>query len=153
MGVATASYQIEGAADEDGRLQSIWDTYCDEPGRVLHGDTGDVACDHYHRWQADVDLIAGLGVDAYRLSIAWPRVMDEKGVPNPKGIHFYKNLLDALKAKGIQTYVTLYHWDLPQELEDRGGWTARDTALRFAEYAAMVGGRLGDRVALWSTLN
>lgn len=153
MGVATASYQIEGAADEDGRLQSIWDTYCDEPGRVLHGDTGDVACDHYHRWQADVDMIAGLGVDAYRLSIAWPRVMDEKGNPNAKGISFYKNLLDALKAKGIQTYVTLYHWDLPQHWQDKGGWANRETAYAFAEYADLMSRELAGKVTAWATLN
>ncbi|WP_394789459.1 GH1 family beta-glucosidase [Rhodoferax sp.] len=153
MGVATASYQIEGAADEDGRLQSIWDTYCDEPGRVLHGDTGDVACDHYHRWEADVDLIAGLGVDAYRLSIAWPRVMDEKGQPNPKGLTFYKNLLNRLNAKGIQTYVTLYHWDLPQHLQDKGGWANRETAYAFAEYADLVSRELAGKVTAWATLN
>ncbi|MEO5796792.1 MAG: GH1 family beta-glucosidase [Rhodoferax sp.] len=153
MGVATASYQIEGAADEDGRLQSIWDTYCDEPGRVLHGDTGDVACDHYHRWEADVDMIAGLGVDAYRLSIAWPRVMDEKGKPNAKGIHFYKKLLDALIAKGVQTYVTLYHWDLPQHLQDRGGWASRETAYAFADYADLMSRELAGKVTAWATLN
>ena len=153
MGVATASYQIEGAANEDGRLQSIWDSYCDEPGRVLHGDTGDVACDHYHRWETDVDLIAGLGVDAYRLSIAWPRVMDEAGAPNAKGIAFYKKLLDALKARGIQTYVTLYHWDLPQHLQDKGGWANRETAYAFAAYADLMSRELAGKVTAWATLN
>ncbi len=152
-GVATASYQIEGAAAEDGRLPSIWDSFCAQPGKVLHGDTGAVACDHYHRWSEDVDLIASLGVDAYRLSIAWPRVIDEAGRPSRAGLDFYKRLLDRLEAKGIERMVTLYHWDLPQHLEDRGGWLNRDTAYRFAEYADLVSRELRGRVAAWATLN
>ncbi|RYF79975.1 MAG: beta-glucosidase [Comamonadaceae bacterium] len=153
MGVATASFQIEGATFEDGRLPSIWDTYCTEPGRILNNDDGTVACDHYHRWEADVELIASLGVKAYRLSLAWPRVMDEKGNPNAKGLAFYKNLLDRLVSKGIETYVTLYHWDLPQYLQDRGGWANRDTAYRFAEYADLVSRELAGKVTAWATLN
>jgi beta-glucosidase len=152
-GVATASYQIEGAIHEDGRLPSIWDTYSATPGKVLHGDTGEFACDHYHRFEADVDLIASLGVDAYRLSLAWPRVMDEQGRPNRKGLDFYKRLLDRLEAKGLQRFVTLYHWDLPQHLEDRGGWLNRDTAYRFAEYADLVSRELKGQVTSWATLN
>jgi beta-glucosidase len=152
-GVATASFQIEGSTHADGRLQSIWDTFCATPGKVLNGDTGEVACDHYKRWEADVQLMAELGVDAYRLSLAWPRVTDEKGVPNAKGIDFYKRLLDALEAKGIQRYVTLYHWDLPQHLEDRGGWLNRDTAYRFADYADLMSRELAGRVTGWMTLN
>jgi beta-glucosidase len=152
-GVATASYQIEGAIHADGRLPSIWDTFSAVPGKVLHGDTGEHACDHYHRWEADVDLIASLGVDAYRLSIAWPRVMGADGRPNPKGIDFYKRLLDRLAAKGLQRYVTLYHWDLPQHLEDRGGWLNRETAYRFADYADLVSRELQGRVTAWATLN
>jgi beta-glucosidase len=153
IGVATASFQIEGASKEDGRLPSIWDTYCNEPGRVLHGDTGEVACDHYHRWESDVDLIANLGVDAYRLSVAWPRVMDEKGRPNAKGLDFYKRLLDRLQEKGLQSYVTLYHWDLPQHLQDKGGWANRETAYRFADYAELMARELSGKVTAWATLN
>lgn len=153
LGVATAAYQIEGAVDEDGRLASIWDTFSAIPGKVLAGDTGAVACDHYHLWEQDVDTIAALNVDAYRLSIAWPRVMDEQGQPNRKGIDFYKNLLQRLKQKGLKTFVTLYHWDLPQYLEDRGGWVNRDTALRFAEYADLMSRELSGLVDAWATLN
>jgi beta-glucosidase len=153
LGTATASYQIEGAIHEDGRLPSIWDTFSATPGKVLKGDTGEVACDHYHRWQEDVDMLASLNVDGYRLSIAWPRVMDEQGQPNRKGIEFYKNLLDGLKAKGLKTFVTLYHWDLPQYLEDRGGWLNRDTAYRFAEYADLMSRELAGKVDAWMTLN
>jgi beta-glucosidase len=152
-GVATASYQIEGAIAEDGRLPSIWDTFSATPGKVLHGDTGDGACDHYHRWSEDVDLIESLGVDAYRLSIAWPRVMHADGTPNRKGLDFYKRLLTRLADKGIQRFVTLYHWDLPQHLEDRGGWLNRDTAYRFAEYADLVSRELKGLVTGWATLN
>jgi beta-glucosidase len=152
-GVATASYQIEGAINDDGRLPSIWDSFCAVPGKVLNGDSGEVACDHYHRWSADVDLIASLGVDAYRLSIAWPRVMDERGRPNTAGIDFYKRLLDRLADKGLQRYVTLYHWDLPQHLQDRGGWLNRDTAYRFADYADLMSRQLEGRVDAWMTLN
>ncbi len=153
-GVATAAYQIEGAAHEDGRGPSIWDTFSHTPGNVANGDTGDVACDHYHRWEADVELLATLGVNAYRFSIAWPRIQPEgKGAPNPNGLAFYERLVDRLLSVGIEPVVTLYHWDLPQALEDRGGWVDRDTAGRFADYAATVHGRLGDRVSTWITLN
>ena len=153
MGVATAAFQIEGAANADGRLPSIWDTFCRTPGKVLNGDTGDVACRHYEKWADDVDLIAGLGVDAYRLSVAWPRVMHADGTKNDKGLDFYKRLLDRLREKGLDTYVTLYHWDLPQHLEDRGGWLNRDTAYRFADYADLVSRELSGRVTAWATLN
>jgi beta-glucosidase len=152
-GVATASYQIEGAVNEDGRLPCIWDAFSATPGKVHNGDTGAVACDHYHRWEADVDLIAGLGVDAYRMSVAWPRVMDEKGRPNPKGIDFYKRLLARLKSKGLKTFVTLYHWDLPQHLQDRGGWLNRETSYRFADYADLMSRELAGQVDAWATLN
>jgi len=152
-GVATASYQIEGATTEDGRLPSIWDTFSAMPGKVLNGDTGAIACDHYHRWETDVDLIASLGVDGYRLSIAWPRVMDEKGRPNAKGLDFYKRLLARLKAKGLKTFATLYHWDLPQHLQDRGGWLNRETSYRFADYADLMSRELTGQVDAWATLN
>ncbi|WP_026400881.1 glycoside hydrolase family 1 protein [Actinomadura rifamycini] len=153
-GTATAAYQIEGAVAEDGRGPSIWDTFAAEPGRVRNGDTGDVACDHYHRWPEDVALMAGLGVDAYRFSVAWPRIQpDGRGPANPKGLDFYDRLVDALAERGIAPVVTLYHWDLPQALQDRGGWMDRDTAHRLAEYAAIVADRLGDRVGAWLTLN
>jgi beta-glucosidase len=152
-GVATASYQIEGSVDRDGRLPSIWDTFSAQPGRVLNGDTGAVACDHYQRWEDDVELIATLGVDAYRLSIAWPRVMDQHGRPNRAGLDFYKRLLDRLEAKGLQRFVTLYHWDLPQHLEDRGGWLNRETAYRFADYADLMSRELKGQVTSWATLN
>jgi len=153
-GTATASYQIEGAAAEGGRTPSIWDTFSHTPGKVLGGDTGDVACDHYHRWAQDVDILADLGVGAYRLSIAWPRVQPHgEGPLNPEGVRFYTRLLDALRERGIKPYVTLYHWDLPQEWEDRGGWTNRETAYAFAEYARHMARELGDRVEMWTTLN
>ncbi len=153
-GVATAAYQIEGAAAEAGRGPSIWDTFSHTLGKTQNGDTGDVACDHYHRWQEDVDHIASLEVDAYRFSIAWPRVQPlGSGAWNPAGLDFYDRLVDGLLAKGIQPHVTLYHWDLPQALQDRGGWAARDTAQRFAEYAAVMGRRLGDRLATLATHN
>ncbi|SEG64532.1 beta-glucosidase [Thermomonospora echinospora] len=151
-GAATAAYQIEGGAKEDGRVPSIWDTYSHTPGRVLAGDTGDVAADHYHRWADDVAMMADLGLRAYRFSIAWPRVMPG-GRFNPKGADFYSRLVDALLDAGITPVATLYHWDLPQELEDAGGWPVRDTALRFAEYAEAAGRALGDRVGVWTTLN
>ena len=153
-GSATASYQIEGAFDEDGRTASIWDTYSRTPGMVLNGDTGDVADDHYHRWPQDVALIKELGLQAYRFSLAWPRIQPGgSGAFNPKGIAFYSELVDALLEAGVQPVTTLYHWDLPQELEDVGGWRNRDTANRFADYAAHVAGELGDRISLWTTLN
>jgi beta-glucosidase len=153
IGAATAAYQIEGAVHEDGRIPSIWDTFSATPGKVLAGDTGEVACDHYHRWQGDVELLANLNVGAYRLSISWPRVMTQDGQPNEKGIDFYRQLLKALRAKGLKTYVTLYHWDLPQHLEDKGGWVNRDTAYKFAEYADMISQQLAGLVDAWATLN
>ncbi|MCX4711892.1 GH1 family beta-glucosidase [Streptomyces griseus] len=153
-GVATSSYQIEGAAAEDGRTPSIWDTFCRVPGAVEGGEHGDVACDHYHRMPEDVELIAGLGVDTYRFSLAWPRIQPGgRGPANEKGLDFYKRLVDELQGRGVTPWITLYHWDLPQELEDAGGWPARDTALRFAEYAALAHEALGDRVEHWTTLN
>lgn len=154
IGSATASYQIEGAAREDGRGPSIWDTFSHTAGRTWNGDTGDVADDHYHRWEADLDLMAGLGLQAYRSSIAWPRIQPTgAGAVNPKGIAFYAKLVDGLLERGIRPIATLYHWDLPQPLEDAGGWPVRDTALRFAEYAARTVEALGDRVHTWTTLN
>jgi beta-glucosidase len=153
-GVSTASYQIEGAVAEDGRGPSIWDTFAHTPGRVRDGDTGDIACDSYHRWPADVDLLADLGVDAYRFSVAWPRVQPGgSGPANPKGLDYYDRLVDALLRHGIAAVPTLFHWDLPQPLENAGGWLNRDTGYRFAEYAALVAERLGDRVTRWITLN
>lgn len=154
FGVATASYQIEGAVDEDGRGRSIWDTFSHAPGRTHNGDTGDIACDHYHRYPEDIALMRDLGVDSYRFSIAWPRVQpDGSGAINEPGLAFYDRLVDALLAEGIAPAITLYHWDLPQSLEDRGGWRERDTALRFADYAQVVHERLGDRAHRWITLN
>jgi len=153
-GVSTASYQIEGAVREDGRGASIWDTFSHTPGRTRDGDTGDVACDHYHRWPQDVALLSDLGAGAYRFSIAWPRVQsDGSGAINPKGLDFYDGLVDALLERGITPVPTLFHWDLPQALEDAGGWLNRDTSHRFAAYAAAVAERLGDRVSRWITLN
>jgi beta-glucosidase len=153
-GAATAAYQIEGAADEDGRGPSIWDTFSHTPGRVLDGDTGDVADDHYHRWEDDLDLMVQLGLQAYRFSIAWPRVQpDGRGAANQQGLDHYRRLVDGLLERGIEPVVTLYHWDLPQALEDAGGWPARDTAMRFGDYAELVGRALGDRVDRWITLN
>ncbi|GIH92381.1 GH1 family beta-glucosidase [Planobispora siamensis] len=153
-GTATASYQIEGAVTEDGRGPSVWDTFAHEPGRVRDGHTGDVACDHYHRWPEDLALMAGLGAGSYRFSVAWPRVQpDGRGPVNRAGLDFYDRLVDGLCERGIVPAVTLFHWDLPQALEDAGGWLARDTAHRFAEYAAAVAGRLADRVPMWITLN
>ncbi|WP_051761683.1 GH1 family beta-glucosidase [Microbispora rosea] len=153
-GTATSSYQIEGAVAEDGRTPSIWDTFCATPGTVTDGDTGAVACDHYHRMPEDVAIMAELGMDVYRFSLAWPRVQpDGTGGGNPAGIAFYDRLVDELLAKGIRPWVTLYHWDLPQALEDAGGWPSRDTAYRFADYAAIAYDALGDRVDQWTTLN
>jgi beta-glucosidase len=153
-GAATSAYQIEGAVDADGRLPSIWDTFCRVPGAIDNGDTGDVACDSYHRWPEDVALLKQLGVDAYRFSIAWPRVIPSGSGPvNAAGLGYYDRLVDGLLAEGIKPFVTLYHWDLPQALQDLGGWANRDTAYRFAEYAEVMGARLGDRVRDWVTLN
>ncbi|BCB84128.1 GH1 family beta-glucosidase [Phytohabitans suffuscus] len=153
-GVSTAAYQIEGGAAEGGRGRSIWDAFSHEPGRISDGGTGDVACDHFHRYPEDIDLMAGLGIDAYRFSVAWPRVQpDGTGPANAAGVDFYDRLVDALLAKGIDPVVTLFHWDLPQALEDKGGWLSRDTSFRFADYAGLVAGAIGDRVRLWITLN
>jgi beta-glucosidase len=154
LGAATAAYQIEGAAHEDGRSPSIWDTFSHTPGRTWNGDTGEIAADHYHRLESDLDLMATLGLEAYRFSISWPRVQPGgSGDLNDLGVAFYARLVDGLLARGIRPIATLYHWDLPQELEDDGGWPARDTAERFAEYAARIVEVLGDRVAMWTTLN
>ena len=153
-GTATASYQIEGAVNEGGRSPSIWDTFSHTPGKVDNGDTGDVTDDHYHRYEEDVQLMADLGTGWYRFSLAWPRLQpDGRGALNEEGVDFYSRLVDALLAKGITPWVTLYHWDLPQVLQDAGGWPARDTAQRFAEYAVAVYDRLHDRVKHWTTLN
>ncbi|WP_372351142.1 GH1 family beta-glucosidase [Streptomyces sp. KL116D] len=153
-GTATAAYQIEGAAAVDGRTPSIWDTYCRTPGRVRNGDTGDVATDHYHRWREDVAMMADLGVGAYRFSLAWPRIQPTgRGPSVQKGLDFYRRLTDELLEKNIKPVATLYHWDLPQELEDAGGWPERVTADRFAEYASLAAEALGDRVHTWTTLN
>ncbi|MBA2668497.1 MAG: family 1 glycosylhydrolase, partial [Trueperaceae bacterium] len=153
-GVATSAYQIEGATLVDGRGPSIWDTFCALPGAVLGGEDGSVACEHYTRWPADLDLIAGLGMGAYRFSVSWPRVVPEgRGRVNPGGLDFYERLVDGMLERGIAPYCTLYHWDLPQALEDEGGWTSRDTAHAFAAYAGHVAERLGDRIRGWFTLN
>ncbi len=153
-GAATAAYQIEGAARDDGRGESIWDTFSRTPGKVYAGHTGDVACDHYHRYADDVAMMAELGLQAYRFSVSWPRIQpDGSGPVNPRGLDFYDRLTDALLGRGIDPIVTLYHWDLPQTLQDRGGWTARETAEHFATYAAAVYARLGDRIDTWTTLN
>lgn len=153
-GAATSSYQIEGAAAEDGRAPSIWDTFAATPGKVDNGDNGAIAADHYHRYREDVALMADLGLRAYRFSIAWPRVQPlGSGTINQRGLDFYRRLTDSLLERGIEPWPTLYHWDLPQPLEDAGGWPARDTALRFADYAAAVHDALSDRVTCWTTLN
>ncbi len=154
FGAATAAYQIEGAADEDGRGRSIWDTYSHTPGRTFGGHTGDVAVDHYHRSGDDVALMADLGLSAYRFSVSWPRVLPAgAGRVEQRGLDFYRRLVDQLLEAGIDPWLTLYHWDLPQALQDSGGWADRDTAERFADYAAVVVDALGDRVRHWSTLN
>jgi beta-glucosidase len=153
-GVATAAYQIEGAVAADGRQPSIWDTFCRTPGRVHGGHTGDVACDHYHRYRQDVALMAELGIGTYRFSLAWPRIVpDGTGPVNAAGLDFYDRLVDELLGHGIEPMVTLYHWDLPQALEARGGWTERETAHRLADLAVAAAARLGDRVGCWTTLN
>src|SRR5215469_16394181 len=153
-GAATAAYQIEGGATADGRGQSIWDTFCRVPGMVRRGANGDVACDSYHRYREDVALLAGFGLTGYRFSISWPRVLPGGSGPvNQKGLDYYRALLDELAASGIAAAATLYHWDLPQELQDAGGWASRDAAERFADYARLMAEHLGDRVARWITLN
>jgi len=153
-GASTAAYQIEGAAHEDGRGPSVWDTFSHTPGKVRRGDTGDVACDAYHRSCDDLDLMSSLGLRAYRFSIAWPRIQPTgKGPVNQPALDHYRSLVEGLRDRNIAPAVTLYHWDLPQALEDAGGWPERETAERFAEYAAIVGEALGDTVSLWITLN
>jgi beta-glucosidase len=154
LGAATAAYQIEGAVTEDGRGRSIWDTFTEVPGAVLNGDTGETACDHYHRFAEDLDLAARIGLDDYRFSIAWPRVLPTgTGAVNGAGLDFYSRVVDAALERGIRPVITLYHWDLPQALQDLGGWTARDTPRHFADYAAVVARALGDRVEVFTTLN
>ncbi|MFG2002810.1 GH1 family beta-glucosidase [Spirillospora sp. NPDC048911] len=153
-GAATAAYQIEGAAAEDGRGPSVWDTFARTPGKVLGGDTGDVAVDHYHRFREDVALMADMGLRAYRFSVSWSRIQPYgSGPANLRGLDFYRRLVDELLGAGIEPWPTLYHWDLPQTLEDAGGWPERDTAHRFADYATLVHDALGDRVRHWTTIN
>lgn len=153
-GVATSSYQIEGAALEEGRGECIWHRFAHTPGTIADGSTGDVACDHYHRYRQDVALMAGLGLTAYRFSISWPRVLPAgTGALNPAGLDFYDRLVDELLAHHLQPFVTLYHWDLPQALQDKGGWENPDSVVWFADYAALMAQRLGDRVKHWITHN
>lgn len=154
FGVATSAFQIEGATGADGRGESTWDRFCATPGKVLDGDTGNVACDHYRRYEEDLDLIAELGLDSYRFSIAWPRVVPTgTGAVNQRGLDHYRRLVEAMLERGLRPLATLYHWDLPQPLEEAGGWANRETALRFAEYAAVVFDALGDLVDDWITQN
>jgi beta-glucosidase len=153
-GCATSSYQIEGAANEDGRVESIWDRFAATPGKIRDGSSGAVACDHYHRWPEDLDIARDLGLNAYRFSIAWPRIVSEAGGrPNEKGLAFYERLVDGMLERGLQPWATLYHWDLPQFLQERGGWNERGTVDAFLEMADAVTRRLGDRVKHWITHN
>lgn len=153
-GVATSAFQIEGAAVEDGKGYSIWDVFCRRPNVIADASDGDIACDHYHRWRSDLDLVADLGVDAYRFSVSWPRVQpDGTGAWNGKGLAFYERLVDGLLERGVRPYLTLNHWDLPEALQARGGWAARDTVHRFVDYAKGMAARLGDRVAAITTHN
>ncbi|MDQ1724601.1 MAG: beta-glucosidase, partial [Frankiaceae bacterium] len=153
-GAATAAYQVEGAIDADGRGPSIWDTFCKVPGAILNGDSGEHGAEQYTRYPQDIQMMQGLHLDAYRFSIAWPRIQPSgSGKVNQRGLDYYDRLIDGLLAADLQPWVTLYHWDLPQTLEDAGGWPVRDTAYRFAEYAGIVAAHLGDRVAGWTTLN
>src|ERR1700728_4185095 len=153
-GASTSSYQIEGAVEEDGRGKSIWDTFSHTPGLVKNGDTGDVACDHYHRWVEDVEWLARGGFNAYRFSVARPRILpDGAGTIEQRGLDFYDRLVDGLITRGITPWLCLYHWDLPQALQDQGGWLKRDIADKFADYARIVAGRLGDRVKHWAMFN
>ncbi|WP_435235789.1 GH1 family beta-glucosidase [Psychromonas sp. PT13] len=153
FGVATSAYQIEGAVTEGGRTASIWDTFCYTPGKVDNNENGDIACDHYHLWEQDIEMIHGLGVDAYRLSISWPRIVPRDNCVNQEGLHFYERIIDKCHALGMQVYVTLYHWDLPQYLEDKGGWLNRETAYKFAQYADLVSGYFGNKIDVYTTLN
>lgn len=153
-GAATSAYQIEGGVAEGGRTPSIWDTFAHTAGSIVHGDSGDIACDHYHRWPEDVGLISELGLSAYRFSVSWPRLQPGgRGRLNPEGVAFYRSILEGLHEAGVRPFVTLYHWELPQELEDLGGWPERDTASRFADFAGQVVAALGDHVNDWITLN
>jgi beta-glucosidase len=153
-GVATSAYQIEGAADADGKGKSIWDTYTHIPGKIRDGSTGDIANDHYHRYKSDVRLMKDLGANAYRFSVSWPRIFPNgTGEPNPKGLDFYSRLVDELVAAGIEPFATLYHWDLPQALQDKGGWQSRDTAQAFADYSGYMAEKLSDRVKHFFTIN
>jgi beta-glucosidase len=153
-GASTSSYQIEGAVDEDGRGKSIWDLFSHAVGRVKNGDTGDVACDHYHRWREDLEFISRCGFGAYRFSTSWPRILPTgSGTIERRGLDFYDRLVDGLIARGIAPWLCLYHWDLPQALQDQGGWLNRDIVQKFAEYARIVARRLGDRVKHWALLN
>ncbi|MBI5879235.1 MAG: beta-glucosidase [Chloroflexi bacterium] len=153
-GAGSSAYQIEGAAREDGRAPSVWDTFARRRGRVRNGETGDAACDHYHRWADDIQVMKRLGLKAYRFSVAWPRILPQgRGAVNAAGLDFYERLVDGLLAAGIEPLLTLYHWDLPQPLQDAGGWPKRDTARYFADYATVVAARLGDRVETWITQN
>jgi len=153
FGAATAAAQIEGAAHEDGKTDSVWDHYAAGPGNVAHGDTPERAVDHYHRYREDVALMRELGLDSYRFSVSWARVKPDDAAPNPAGLDFYRRLVDELLEAGILPWLTLYHWDLPQAVEEVGGWTSRDTAERFRDYAELVHGALGDRVTRWTTFN
>jgi beta-glucosidase len=153
-GAATSAYQIEGAVAEDGRKPSIWDTFSEQPGNTFNNDTGRTACDHYHRWREDLDLVQAMGFNAYRFSVSWPRVLpDGRGAVNARGLDFYDRLVDGLLERGIDPWLTLFHWDLPQALQDAGGWPNRDTVDAFANYADVVSARLGDRVKHWATHN
>jgi beta-glucosidase len=154
-GCSTASYQIEGGVHEGGRSESIWDRFSKTPGRVKHGHTGDVACDHYHLWPDDFEIAQNLGINAYRFSIAWPRIFDYSKSPNAnaKGLDFYDRLVDGMLAKGLEPWATLYHWDLPQYLQDKGGWANRATIDAFVNYTDAVSRRLGDRISHWITHN
>ena len=153
-GVATSSYQIEGAWKDDGKGLSIWDTFCQKPGTIHNGDTGNIACDHYHKFKEDIDLIKELGVKAYRLSISWPRILPKgKGDINKPGLKFYDTLLDYLNEKQIKPWVTMYHWDLPQSLQENGGWESRDIIPAFENYAKILAEAFKDKVAGWYILN
>lgn len=153
-GCSTSAFQIEGGASDGGRVPSIWDTFCKTPGAIRDGSDGSVACDHFHRWPEDLDLGQSLGLNAYRFSIAWPRIFSARGAaPNEEGLAFYSDLVDGMLARGIEPWITLYHWDLPQYLQDAGGWASRDTVAAFIEYADVVTKRLGDRVKHWITHN
>lgn len=153
-GCSTSSYQIEGGASEGGRVESIWDRFCAQPGNIRDGSSGAVACDHYHRWPQDLDIARDLGLNAYRFSVAWPRIFSGPGSrPNPEGLAFYSRLVDGMLERGLEPWLTLYHWDLPQYLQNRGGWNSRDTAEAFAVFAHTMSQHLGDRVKNWITHN